>query len=84
MERGRFAPEGAQNFRMNRTPAEAPVQKNVDARGIYRGAKDVQVTQPEDLVDAGIRISYEAAAKTWGPEAASWYRQAIVAKTQGR
>lgn len=56
--------------------------RKIDARGIYspHGRTAVDVKEPGDLVRAGIQISYEAAAATWGEEKA---RQFIKPGTIG-
>lgn len=57
---------------MNRAEQQ-PVRK-IDARGIYNfHGGDVNVREPEDLVKAGISISFEAVAATWGEEKARQY-----------
>lgn len=54
----------------------------MDARGIYAssGTIRVYVKEPQDLIAAGIQISFEAAAITWGNKKASEYISAMNPK----
>lgn len=47
--------------------------KTIDARGSYNFGRLVNIKEPEDLARAGITISFEAAAATWGKEKARQY-----------
>lgn len=43
--------------------------------GIHGVGQPIEARTPQDLIQAGVHISYDAAERIWGPEAAQAMRQ---------
>lgn len=55
-----------------------------DVCGVYAPNQRITIATPDDVIDAGMSVSYQAAEQTWGREAANLLRKADAAAIRSR